>query len=156
MPTFDNVLVTGNQTINQNLQVNGNQTVGGMLQVNANQTVVGSLQVNTNQTVSGDMQVVGSQSVAQNLAVGGLLLANTDALALGSVDAGSQVNAVFRLASASQATTPPGGFSVQQVRYYPAVMAGQPGLVLKGTDGLDYVLFVDVSSGTPSLGIMRA
>ncbi|MWV46369.1 hypothetical protein GRF59_22450 [Paenibacillus sp. HJL G12] len=150
MPTFDSVLVTGNQTINQNLQVDGNETVGGMLQVENNQTVMGS------------MQVVGDQTVAGNLATGGFFLANSDALVLGSVDVGntvnaaSTVNAIFRLMSSSQSTTPAGGFSAQQVRYYSAVMAGQPGLVLKGTDGNDYVLFVDVSGGVPNLGIMKA
>ncbi|MED5018726.1 hypothetical protein P9847_15565 [Paenibacillus chibensis] len=144
MPTFDSVLVTGNQTINQDLQVNGNETVGG------------SMQVNNNQTVAGSLQVVGDQSVAGNFAVGGLILANTDALVFGSVDAGSTINAVYRLSAISRSTTPPGSFSAQQVRYYPAVMSGQPGLVLNGTDGNNYVLFVDVSSGTPNLGIMKA
>ena len=156
MPTFDNVLVTGNQTINQNLQVDGNETVGGMLHVNSNQTVMGSMQVNTDQTVLGNMQVIGDQSVAGNTATGGIHLVNEDALVLGSVNAGSTLNAVYRVTSVSQATTPPGGFSAQQLRFYPAVLAGQPGLVLKGTDGNNYVLFVDVSGGVPNLGIMRA
>jgi len=156
MPTFDNVLVTGNQTINQQLQVDGNETVGGMLQVNSNQTVMGSMQVNTDHTVLGDMQVVGDQTVAGNSAVGGIHLVNGDTLVLGSVNAGSTINAVYRLSSVSQATTPGGGFSAQQVRFYPAILAGQPGLVLKGTDGNNYVLFVDVSGGVPNLGIMKA
>ncbi|WP_278044611.1 hypothetical protein [Paenibacillus solani] len=39
MSTFDNVLVTGNQAIQQHLQVNGNTTLQGSVQVNTNQTV---------------------------------------------------------------------------------------------------------------------
>lgn len=42
LPTFDSILVTGNQTINQDLQVNGNQTVGVDLNVNGSQTITGA------------------------------------------------------------------------------------------------------------------
>ncbi|MFD7522931.1 hypothetical protein [Paenibacillus chitinolyticus] len=132
LPTFDNVQVTGSQTIGQDLQVNGNETVGSHLNVGGNQTIAGSLQVN------------GSETVFNHLAAGGTITAG------GSIRAAAQVGAV------NQPTLPVSIPSVQQVRYYNPGVLNQPGLLLTGTDGLAYVLFVDVSSGTPSLAIQKA
>ncbi len=142
MPTFDNVLVTGSQTIGQDLQVNGNETIGQNLQVNGNQTVAQSLNVNGNETIAGSLQVNGSQTIANNLGVGG------------TVSATGSVQAAFRLVSAGGASVPVTAANFQLVRSYPAPgVVNQPGVVLKGTDGNNYVLFVDVSGGTPTLGI---
>jgi predicted acyltransferase (DUF342 family) len=132
LPTFDSILVTGNQTIQQDLQVNGNQTIMGAL------NIVG------NETVSGDMQINGNQSIVNSLATGG------------DVDAGGNVLAVGRLSASNQPSLPAGVAVIQQVRHYFLPVPNQPGLVLKGTDGLDYVVFIDVSSGTPSLAIHLA
>jgi hypothetical protein len=121
LPTFDSVLVTGNQTIQQDLQVNGNMTVQGSFQVNGNQTIANSLALGSN------------------------------------VDAAGSVLAAFRVVSGNQPTQPAGARSLQEVRFYGGGNgASQPGLVLKGTDGLDYVLFIDVSSGSPAIGIQLA
>lgn len=121
MPTFDSVLVTGNQTVQQDLQVNGNMTIQGDFQINGNQTVVNSLAL------------------------------GADVNALGNVLAG------FRLVSGNQPVLPAGARSLQEVRFYAGGGGGtQPGLMLRGTDGLNYVLFIDVSSGSPSLGIQLA
>lgn len=137
MPTFDNVLVTGNQTIQQDLQVNGNQTVGQHLQVNGNTTIQGSLQVNTNETVLNDLAVAGSASVGENLNVTGVAIA------------GQQLKAM------NQATLPPVAPTVQSVRYFATGIVNQPGLVLKGTDGFDYVIFIDNTGGNANIGIQR-
>lgn len=121
LPTFDNVLVTGNQTVQQDLQVNGNMTIQGDFQINGNQTIANSL-------------------------------------ALGSdVNAAGSVLAAFRVVSGNQPVQPAGARSLQEVRFYGGGGGSiQPGLVLRGTDGLNYVLFIDVSSGSPSLGIQLA
>lgn len=132
MPTFDNVLVTGSQTIGQDLQVNGNQTIGQHLNVNSNQTISGSLQVNNSETIQ------------NHLSVGG------------AIDSGDSVRAVHQLAALNRPTLPGGAMTLQQIRYYNPGVLNQPGLVLTGTDGLTYILFIDVSSGTPSLAIQRA
>lgn len=132
VPTFDNVLVTGNQTIQQDLHVNGNETV----QVNLN--------VNGNQTIQGHLQVNGNQSIVNSLATGA------------DVDAGGSLWSNYRVGVSNQPVLPAGGASLQQIRFYATGSASQAGLMLKGTDGLDYVLFIDVSSGTPSLAIQPA
>lgn len=132
MPTFDSIMFTGSQTIGQDLQVNGSQTIAQHLNVNSNQTISGSLQVNS------------SETILNHLNVGG------------TVSAGDSVRAAFQLAATNTPTLPAGAMSVQQVRYYNPGVLNQPGLVLTGTDGLTYILFVDVSSGTPSLAIQRA
>ncbi|KAF9118824.1 hypothetical protein BGX30_004270 [Mortierella sp. GBA39] len=130
--------VTGNATIEQDMQVNGNATIGTDMQVNGNETVMQNFNVMGNETIAGSLQVNGSQTVS------------------GNIGAGSTVSALFRMVTQSQSTVPAGGFTSQQVRFYPAILPGQPGLVLKGTDGNNYVMFVDVSSGTPTLALMRA
>jgi hypothetical protein len=132
LPTFDNVLVTGNQTIQQDLQVNGNETVQQHLNVNGSETIQGDLQVNGNQTIVNSL-VTGAD-----------------------VDAGGSLWSNYRVGSSNQPVLPAGGASLQQVRFYATGAVSQPGLMLKGTDGLDYVLFIDVSSGTPSLAIQLA
>ncbi|WP_239004848.1 hypothetical protein [Paenibacillus tepidiphilus] len=132
LPTFDSVLVTGSQTIQQDLQVNGNTTVGTHLNVTGSETIAGDLQVNGNQTV------------ANHLGTGG------------DLDAEGSVWANFRVGANNLPALPAGGFSIQQVRFYAGGSPSQPGLLLKGTDGLNYVLFVDVSFGTPSLAIVPA
>lgn len=138
MPTFDSIQVTGNATIGQDLQVNGNETIMQNFNVVGNQTITGSSQINGNQTIAGSQQVNGSQTVSVN------------------IGAGSTVSAAFRVVAQAQPTVPMGSPTLQQVHLYAGVMASQPGLVLKGTDGNNYVLFVDVSSGTPTLALMRA
>ncbi|WP_156417478.1 hypothetical protein [Paenibacillus etheri] len=61
-----------------------------------------------------------------------------------------------RLIAVNQALSPVAApTSLQQVRYFAVGVAGQTGLVLKGTDGNDYVLFIDLT-GTPNIGIQRA
>lgn len=132
LPTFDNILVTGSQTIQQNLQVNGSETIQVHLNVNGNETITGDLQVNGNQTIANSL-VTGSD-----------------------VDAGGSLKSTFRVGASNQPALPAGGASLQQVRFYATGAASQPGLLLKGTNGLDYVLFIDVSSGTPSLAIQLA
>ncbi|MEK3775575.1 hypothetical protein MKX40_13810 [Paenibacillus sp. FSL R5-0517] len=129
LPTFDSILVTGNQTINQDLQVNGNETIGVDLQVNGSQTVAGSLQINA------------SSSIVNNLGVGGV------------IEAGDSVKATTQLMALNQPVLPVALPIVQQLRYYNPGVAGQPGLVLTGTAGNQYILFVDESSGTPNLAI---
>ncbi|MCL6658887.1 MULTISPECIES: hypothetical protein [Paenibacillus] len=129
LPTFDSILVTGNQTINQNLHVNGNQTVGVDLQVNGSQTIAGSLQINS------------SSSIVNHLGVGGV------------IEAGDSVKAATQLMALNQPTLPVSLPVLQQLRYYNPGVAGQPGLVLTGTAGNQYILFVDESSGTPHLAI---
>jgi len=131
MPTFDSVQVTGNATVQGDMQVNGNESIGMNLQVAGSETILGHLQVNN------------SLAVMSNLAVG-----NT-------ISSGSSMTALFRLISTAAASLPVGTPSLQQLRYYASGSSFQPGLVLKGTDGNDYVLFVDASSGTPHLGIQR-
>ncbi|WP_433615360.1 hypothetical protein [Paenibacillus cellulositrophicus] len=137
MPTFDNMQVTGNATIEQDMQVNGNATIGTDMQVNGNETVMQNFNVMGNETIAGSLQVNGSQTVSVN------------------IGAGSTVSAAFRVVAQAQPTVPMGSPTLQQVHLYAGVMASQPGLVLKGTDGNNYVLFVDVSSGTPTLALMR-
>jgi len=131
MPVFDDVLVTGSQTIQNDLQVNGNQTIQNSLLINGNQTIMNSIHVN------------GSHSVSNHLGVGG------------EVTAGGSVKANFRLGVNQQAFSPVAAPILGQVRYFTPSVANQPGLVLKGTDGLDYVLFVDTTGGTINLGIQR-
>lgn len=131
MPTFDSILVTGNQTINQNLQVNGNETIGVDLQVNGSQTIAGNLQINA------------SSSIVNHLGVGGV------------IQAGDSVKAATQLMALNRPVLPLSLPVAQQIRYYNPGVAGQPGLVLTGTAGNQYVLFVDESSGTPNLAIQR-
>ncbi|MRN53222.1 hypothetical protein GJB61_09480 [Paenibacillus sp. LC-T2] len=120
MPTFDNVLVTGNQTIQGDLHVNGNETIDLSLQVN------------------------GSQSIAGHLGV------------TGEIDGAGTIKVGTRLISLTQATVPASIPSTQQVRFFPVGISNQPGLILKGTDGNDYVLFIDLTGGTPHIGIHLA
>lgn len=131
MPTFSSILVTGNQTINQDLQVDGNETVGLDLQVNGDQTIAGSLQIND------------SSSITNNLGVGGV------------IEAGDSVKATTQLMALNQPTLPTALPLIQQLLYYNPGALNQPGLVLTGTSGNQYVLFIDESSGTPNLAIQR-
>ncbi|MDR9745602.1 hypothetical protein P4H27_03165 [Paenibacillus taichungensis] len=131
MPTFDSILVTGNQTINQDLQVNGNETIGMDLQVNGDQTVAGSLQIND------------SSSITNHLGVGGV------------IEAGDSVKATTQLMAMNQPTLPAALPLVKQLLYYNPGVLNQPGLVLTGTSGNKYVLFIDESGGTPNLAIQR-
>ncbi|MBP2002012.1 hypothetical protein J2Z69_003068 [Paenibacillus shirakamiensis] len=131
MPTFDSIQVTGNATVNQALNVLGNETISQNLNVMGSETVAQNLQVNGSESVAGTLNVTG-------MATGG------------------SVSATYQLSAASQPTLPSGTLTLQQVRYYNPGAVNQPGLVLTGTDGVRYVIFVDVSSGTPSLAIQRA
>lgn len=121
MPTFDNVLVTGNQTIQNDLQINGSQTIMGSLNVNGSESILGHLGVT------------------------------------GEISGAGTIRAATQLIATNQATLPPGApTSLQQVRYFSVGAVGQTGLVLKGTDGNDYILFIDLTGGTPNIGIQRA
>ena len=82
LPTFNSILVTGSQTINQDLQVNGNETIGVDLQVNGSQTIANSLQIND------------SASITNNLGVGGV------------IEAGDSVKAATQLMALNQPTLP--------------------------------------------------
>lgn len=128
MPVFDNV------------QMN-NATVLNDMQVNHNQTVMNDLQINGNLTVAGNFQVNGNQTVANSMAAGA------------DVDAAGSVLAAQRLAVDNQPSVPAGSVSVQDIVFYVSGVMNQPGLVLKGTNGVDYVLFIDASGGTPNLAI---
>lgn len=132
LPTFDSVLVTGSQTIQQDLHVNGNETIDQNLHLNGSQTVMGSLQVN------------GSQSIVGHLGV------------TGEIDGAGTLKVATRLIAVNQAAVPASIPSAQQVRYFPVGVPSQPGLVLKGTDGNNYVLFIDLTGGTPHIGIQLA
>jgi hypothetical protein len=133
LPTFDNVLVTGSQTIQNDLHVNGNETIDLDLQINGSQSVMGSLQVN------------GSQSLLGHLGV------------TGEISGAGTIKTATRLIAVNQALTPvTAPTSLQEVRYFAMGVASQTGLVLKGTDGNDYVLFIDLTGGTPNIGIQRA
>lgn len=143
MPTFDSILVTGNGLVQQDFQVNGNTTILQDFQVNQDQTVAGNLQVNNNETVAGHLQVNGSTSIINHLGVNG------EANVGGSLTAGQRLNVI------NQPTVPIGVPQNPAIRFYSSGNATQPGLLLKGTDGLNYVLFVDVSGGTPTLAIQR-
>ncbi|CAH1220721.1 MULTISPECIES: hypothetical protein [Paenibacillus] len=143
MPTFDNVNVTGNATIQQDFQVNGNATFGQNIQVNSNQTVQGSLQVNSNETIAGSLQVNGSATVNSNFGVNG------QASVGGSLTAGQRLNVT------ALPTAPGVASTAANVLLYPSGNPNQPGLLLKGTDGSNYVLFIDASSGTLAIGIQK-
>jgi hypothetical protein len=133
LPTFDNVLVTGSQTIQNDLLVNGNETIDLDLQLNGSQSIMGSLQVN------------GSQSLLGHLGV------------TGEISGAGTIKTATRLIAVNQALTPvTDPTSLQEIRYFAMGVAGQTGLVLKGTDGNDYVLFIDLTGGTPNIGIQRA
>ncbi|MEF2967310.1 hypothetical protein V3851_15840 [Paenibacillus sp. M1] len=137
LPTFDSVLVTGSQTIQQDLQVNGNETVTN-LSVLGNATVAGSVNVNGSQTVLTHMNIGGTATVGENMFVGGT------------------AGAAQRLAHSNTPTTPASSPLLQTLRFYPTGVAGQPGIQMRGTDGQDYVLFVVVVNGVPQLGIQLA
>lgn len=141
MATFDNISVTGDVAINRHLQVLGGTT---LQDVNSqNQTIQQSLNVNGSQTIAGHLQVNGSATIVQHLGAGQSLSANEN------VVAGS------KLMSLGVPAVPPVSAAPSGVNFYNATNSGQPGLVLKGTDGNNYVLFIDVSSGTPTIGIHR-
>lgn len=144
MPTFDNVQVTGNQTIDGDLQVNRNMTIFGDFQVNGNETIDQNLEVNGNESVFGDFQVNGDESIVGHLGVNG------------EISGGGTIKVGTRLISLAQATVPVIAPSIQEVRFFSVGTSNQPGLVLKGTDGNDYVLFLDLTGGTPHIGIHLA
>mgnify|MGYP001431437972 CR=1 FL=1 len=144
MPTFDNVQVTGNQTIDGDLQVNRNLTIFGDFQVNGNETIFGDFQVNNNETIFGDFQVNGDESLVGHLGVNG------------EITGGGTIKVGTRLISLAQATVPAIAPSIQTVRFFSVGISNQPGLILKGTDGNDYVLFIDLTGGTPHIGIHLA
>lgn len=144
MPTFDSIHVTGSQTIGKDLQVDGNQTIGGNLQVTGNQTVEQSFNVEGNQTISGHLRVDGSESIGNHLGV------------TGTVTAGESVQAAFRLIADGQALIPPGAATKVNINFYAAKAIDQPGLMLTGTDGNKYILFVDTTGATPVLGLHPA
>lgn len=131
MPTFDNVLVTGNQTINQDLQVNGSETIGQHLNVNGSETIGQHLQVNNSQLIGG------------NLTVNGV------------ISAGGSITSAFRAGVINQPMLPVGAVTTQQVKFYNPGVVNQAGLQLTGTDGLTYILFVDASGATPTLAIQK-
>ncbi|MEK4294323.1 hypothetical protein MHI27_20885 [Paenibacillus sp. FSL H8-0261] len=133
LPTFDNILVTGSQTIQNDLHVNGNETIDSNLHLNGSQTIMGSLNVNGSESILGHLGVTGEISGA------------------GTIKTATRLIAVNQALSPVSAPT-----SLQQVRYFAVGVSSQTGLVLKGTDGNDYVLFIDLTGGTPNIGIQRA
>ncbi|GAB6991080.1 hypothetical protein JCM16418A_31300 [Paenibacillus pini] len=114
-----------------------------------------SIQVTGSATVQQDLQVGGNETIAQSLNVNGSETVNNHLAVGGTITSGQGVNTLFRLGVWSQPTLPGGTSSVQQVIFYPTGSSNQPGLLLQGTDGLNYVLFIDVSSGTANLAIQR-
>ncbi|MBY9081756.1 hypothetical protein KIH86_05180 [Paenibacillus sp. HN-1] len=138
MPTFDSLRVTGSAQVDQDLHVEGNETVQNHFQVNGNATVSGDMNVNGSGSVSGSLHVYGSQTVAVNLG------------------AGTNMSAGFRIVSLGQAAVPSVSPSAQSVKFYNETASSQPGIILKGTDGVNYVLFIDVTAGIPTLGIQKA
>ncbi|MFB9326530.1 autotransporter outer membrane beta-barrel domain-containing protein [Paenibacillus aurantiacus] len=135
---FDDVFVMNSLTVQNAVHVVGNATVNNNMQINADLTVQSDIQVNGSQTIQGSLQVNGSQSVAGNLG------------------AGDTLSTVNRVVASAQALVPSGAATLQQVRYYATNVANMPGLVLKGTDGFNYVLFIDTTGGTVNIGIQRA
>lgn len=129
LPTFDNILVTGSQTIQNDLHVNGNETIDLDLQLNGSQTIMGSLQVNGSQSLLGHLGVTGEISGA------------------GTIKTATRLIAVNQALSPVSAPT-----SLQEVRYFAMGVVSQTGLVLKGTDGNDYVLFIDLTGEHLILG----
>ncbi|MEK5058214.1 MULTISPECIES: hypothetical protein [unclassified Paenibacillus] len=132
MPTFDQVLVTGNQTILGQLQVVGNSTIGNL-------DIAGSMSI-----WGGGMFVDDNATIQGNLGAGL------------NLSAGQNVVAGSRLMSVGTPTVPPVAASTVSTRFYPATLPTQPGLMLKGTDGLNYMIIVDTSSGLPTLAIHGA
>ncbi|MCM3127739.1 hypothetical protein ACFQ3J_13960 [Paenibacillus provencensis] len=132
MPTFDQVLVTGNQTILGQLQVNGNSTIGNL-------DIAGSMSV-----WGGGIFVDDSATIQGNLGAGL------------NISAGQNVVAGSRLMSMGTPIVPPVTPTTVSHRFYPATLPTQPGLMLKGTDGLNYMIIVDTSSGLPTLAIHGA
>lgn len=132
LPTFDSIQVTGNQTID------------GDLQVNRNMTIFGDYQLNGNQTIDQNFQVNGSESIVGHLGVNG------------EITGAGTIKLATRLISLAQSTVPAVAPSIQEVRYFSVGISNQPGLVLKGSDGNDYVLFIDLTGGTPHIGIHLA
>ncbi|CDN43542.1 MULTISPECIES: hypothetical protein [Paenibacillus] len=131
MPTFDSVQVTGSCTVQGALLVGGNQTVQNDLQVDGNQTIAQGLQVNGSQTILNHLDVEGSAAI------------------------GGTVSVFSRLIIDALPSAPGIASSPTAVNYYSSGSAAQPGLVLPGSDGSVYVLFVDVSGAVPALGIQR-
>ncbi|WP_028552238.1 hypothetical protein [Paenibacillus sp. UNC451MF] len=138
LAVFDNVMVTGNQTVKKDFQVDGNQTIMKDLRVNGNQSVMNDFKVVGDQTIKGSLQVNGSETIKKHLSVGG------------------DISAKYRLGVRALPTVPPGPPTGHQVRYFASSIANQPGLLLKGTDGNDYILFIDTTGGTPHLAIQKA
>lgn len=129
--------------INDDLFVAQGATINGDVQSSGNHTILQNFQVNGNQTVGGDFQVTGNETITQNLEVAG------------SASIGSTLRAINRVVVSSTPTVPPVAPVLQQVRTYTSGNAAQPGLMLTGTDGNSYMLFVDLSGGTPTLGLQR-
>lgn len=132
MPTFDQVLVTGNQTVLGQLQVVGNSTIGNLDIAGSMSIWGGGLFVDDNATVQGNLGAGLNLSAGQNVVAGS------------------------RLMSVGTPIVPPVTPTNVTHRFYPATLPTQPGLMLKGTDGLNYMIIVDTSSGLPTLAIHGA
>ncbi|MBB6634317.1 hypothetical protein H7B67_09360 [Cohnella thailandensis] len=156
MPTFDQVEINGNMTLNGDMQVNGDVTVASDIQLNGNQTIFGDLQVNGSETIFGSLQVNGSQTIFLNFQVNGNQTVVGSLQVNQSINTLGSIQAAVRMLIANLPTLPASVPATQQVRYYNPGFPNQPGLVLKGTNGSNYVLFVDASGGTPHLAIQLA
>lgn len=132
MPTFDEVLVTGNQTIQGQLHVNGNTTIGNLDIAGSMSIWGGGLYVDDNATFQGNLGAGLTLSAGQNVVAGS------------------------RLMSVGVPVVPPAAPTAVTTRYYPATITSQPGLMLRGTDGNNYMIIVDVSTGVPTLAIHGA
>lgn len=79
LPTFDSVLVTGSQTIQNDLHVNGNETIDSNLHLNGSQTIMGSLNVNGSESILGHLGVTGEISGAGTIRAATRLIATNQA-----------------------------------------------------------------------------
>ncbi len=162
MPTFDNVMVAGNHwvlkesqvdgnmTLDSQFQVNGNVTMDQQVQFNENVTFDGDLQINENVTIDGDLQVNGSLTIDTNFEVNG------SQTIINHLDVGGDATANHRIGAIDLPTLPAGAPTIQQVLFFATTVVSQPGLLLKGTDGNNYIVFIDTTGGSPNIAIQKA
>ncbi|WP_405452474.1 hypothetical protein [Paenibacillus sp. HJGM_3] len=176
MPEFGDVRITGNLTVDIDARINGNSTFQGNTLVNGNSTFQGNTLVSGNSTFQGDTLINGNSTfqgdtqtngntttqghaqVLKTIRVGENLIVNGNGAFSGGISTTSDFNAGNRLMATKQPATNPNDFIVQEVRFYEIPIPGQPGLVLKGTDGQNYLIFIDNSGGVgnPNIGIQKA
>lgn len=99
MPTFDNVLVTGSQTIQNDLHVNGNETIDSNLHLNGSQTIMGSLNVNGSESILGHLGVTGEISGAGTIKTATRLIAVNQELTPVAAPTKPSTGQIFRCGS---------------------------------------------------------